>query len=973
MKILPIKRILGTTFNPLSLDDATELVMCWAHGQDKSKYVIQGNVYTVMNALDNVDYKKTVGDASLVLPDGQPISWVNRLKGSSIRNNVRGFDLMMHCLHYSLHQDVRHFFYGGKQEILDKLEQKMVSQFSGVSLAGVYSPPFRQLSQSEDEEICRMINKSGADILWVGLGAPKQDIWMQQHRGKLNVKVMIGVGAAFDFFVGNVKQAPVFMQKLGLEWLHRLCQEPGRLWARYLINNPRFIYYNLLEFLKLRKFVSILAATGILFFTLFGLGYCKNIANFNNSACQNNLQRDDVTNLIENGSFEAGLDRWGVSLSENSSSYEMLICASDIQPAIVTDVKVPDKRSLQLTIPEHATVTLTSGYFSVPHTGEYVLSCYLRANVLNPLHVSLGISPYYFGNDNYASQDFSVGRGWKKYLIKSRLDASKNMQYFVKIASDNPGILWVDNVELSQKDTANFVPAKNAEVGFERRESSVFSSKEEIGLLLDIYAYKSEKAKLQVSSTDFWGSRSVLYDQPLNLKAGEFRRVKIVHSSLKTGYYLVKAELRTMEKAGDIAETAIGIIPIIQPGEIIKSPFGGHVFFNKDRLQEASLLGIQWLRMHPPSGTKWFIVEKGKNKFIYPDKEIKLAKDMGFAILGSLDTTPRWASSAPANLKDEWSNGYRSFMPKNIKDWKRYVSNTVLHYKDIIDYWEIWNEPDSEFFHNLGGNSQRAKDYVLLLKAGYVAAKSANPHCVIVGGVGCRQPFDQWLEAIAREGALDYLDIVSFHGYLSDENAFGDESAVRKSVRAIKEVIRKYGKGRMIPVWDTESGVMFIQSSYTNIKEVFPEFPMNGRDGPGYVVRRMVDLLTSGVEKWFYYSLISSNRSDRKECMGFFDWDNTPRPLAVAYAVMVSLIGDKHFIREMVLNKKVYCAEFKGNNEQRLKVLWTKNKEKTVDIDVGDASLVKVIDIMGNEVKKIAIGKNRIKILLSKNPVYVLE
>ena len=132
-------------------------------------------------------------------------------------------------------------------------------------------------------------------------------------------------------------------------------------------------------------------------------------------------------------------------------------------------------------------------------------------------------------------------------------------------------------------------------------------------------------------------------------------------------------------------------------------------------------------------------------------------------------------------------------------------------------------------------------------------------------------------------------------------------------------------------------------------------------------------LLTSGVEKWFYYSLISSNRSDRKECMGFFERDNNPRPLAVAYAVMVFLIGDKHFVSEMFLDKTAYCAKFKGYNGKGLKVLWSDNEEKTVDIDVGDANSVKVIDIMGNEVRKTVIGKKRIKILLSKNPVYVRQ
>lgn len=1100
-------RILGVKTDLVGYCEVIEIINSWIKDNCKGKFIVQENVFTVMNAIDNDNYKNVIEHAALVVPDGLPIVWVNNLKGAKLKENIRGAELMLRCLEQSVDKGIRHFFYGGKEGTPEGLKERMEAKFPGIQIAGTYSPPFRKMTGEEDKSVCEMINNSRADVLWVGLGAPKQDIWMYKHKDKLNVKAMIGVGAAFDFHTGRIKQAPLWMQNMGLEWLFRLSQEPRRLAKRYLYNNPRFIFYVLLEMMGIRKFVFILAVAGTLFFSSSHLGYCKNIRSFNDGLWQNNSQwadvkvdacqegvvegigkvykiecesfkggavqfvrfvndfplkrnipyqveiwlkgevkspvevqlrqrgapyktyisrsfmlgsewkkysyvtfapenideyyfmvrfldrgtvyvgdakleeaddsqkeiDDNVTNLIDNGSFEVGLDRWGVLLRESSYYHEMPIRASNVRPTTVTRGKGSGKRSLQLSIPEHASIALTSGYFSVPQSGEYILSCYLRANTLNPMHVSLGISPYYFGQGDYTVQDFSVGRKWKKYLIKTRLYAFEGARYFVKLESKDPGVLWVDSVQLSQKDTANFVPAKAAEAGFERRESNIFRLGEEIELLLDIYAYKPASVELQLSSTDFWGSKSVLYNQPLDLKAGEFRQVKISHPSLKTGYYRIEAELKSPKESVDVAETAIGVVPFIQSGELVKSPFGGHVYFNKNRLREANVLGVKWLRMHPPQGTKWFIVEKEKGKFVYPDKEIKLAKDMGFAILGSLDTTPRWASSAPEEMKADSHDGYRSFMPQNIEDWKKYVANTVLHYKGIIDHWEIWNEPDSGFFHSSGGESQKAKDYVVLLKAGYEAAKSVNPQCVIVGGVGCKQPFDKWLEAIVREGALDYLDVISFHGYIKDETAFGDESVMRKRVEEIKEVIKKYGKGKVIPVWDTESGVAFTKSSYTNIKEVFPEYPMSGTDGPGYFVRRMVNLLASGVDKWFYYSLFASNRSDRKECMGFFEWDNAPRPLAIAYAVMAALIGDKQFEKERVMGGAIYCAEFKGKNSESLKILWSENGEAVIDFDVENVSSAKVIDIMGNEVKKNLSGKDKIKLMISSNPLYVVE
>ena len=152
-----------------------------------------------------------------------------------------GPDYMKEILKISVEEGYRHFFYGSTEETLKKLQRTLKRSYSDVQVAGMFSPPFRTLSAKEDEEVVRMINESNADFVWIGLGAPKQECWMAEHQGKIK-GFMIGVGAAFDYEAGNIERAPQWMQKVNLEWLYRLLQEPKRLFRRYFYTNTKFIW-----------------------------------------------------------------------------------------------------------------------------------------------------------------------------------------------------------------------------------------------------------------------------------------------------------------------------------------------------------------------------------------------------------------------------------------------------------------------------------------------------------------------------------------------------------------------------------------------------------------------------------------------------------------------------------------------------------------------------------------------------------
>lgn len=207
----------------------------------RGKYICVSNVHTVVMSYEDEEYRKIQNSAAMVLPDGKPLSVVSKLRGHKEAQKVSGPDLMPEMFQLSEEMGYTHYFYGSTEETLDKLKEALLSRYPKLKIAGMYSPPFRPLTKEEDEEIIQHINDASPDFIWIGLGAPKQEQWMFEHRDKLR-GIMLGVGAGFDFHAGTVKRAPVWMQKCGLEWLHRLTQDPKRLFKRYVITNTKFLW-----------------------------------------------------------------------------------------------------------------------------------------------------------------------------------------------------------------------------------------------------------------------------------------------------------------------------------------------------------------------------------------------------------------------------------------------------------------------------------------------------------------------------------------------------------------------------------------------------------------------------------------------------------------------------------------------------------------------------------------------------------
>ncbi len=248
--------ILGVKIDAVNLTLASERILQWIKEKRKT-YVCVAPVSTVMDCQRDAGYRDIVNSAGMVTPDGMPVVWIGKWKKHSHIERTYGPDLIKTMCRLSEREGCRHYFYGGSEATCRRLAEKLQRQFPRLQIAGQYSPPFRDIHGRETQEVIDRINAGNPDILWVGLGAPKQDYWMFYHRDKLDVPVMIGVGAAFDFLAGTKVQAPVWIQRSGFEWLFRLCCEPKRLWRRYLFGNSQFVYLLLKDFLKLEKRINL--------------------------------------------------------------------------------------------------------------------------------------------------------------------------------------------------------------------------------------------------------------------------------------------------------------------------------------------------------------------------------------------------------------------------------------------------------------------------------------------------------------------------------------------------------------------------------------------------------------------------------------------------------------------------------------------------------------------------------------------
>lgn len=250
---IPQINILGVGISAITMAQTLEQITAWIENRVR-RYVCVCTAHTVMECQRSEAVHRAVNGAGLATPDGMPLVWLGRWQSQAAISRVYGPDLMLALCQLSVLRGYSHFFYGGAPGVPELLASKLRARLPGLEVAGTISPPFRPLTPSEDAQIVEAINQAQPDIVWVGLGTPKQDLWMAAQRSQLNAPILIGVGAAFDLLSGRIPQAPRWMQQRGLEWLFRLWQEPQRLWYRYLVYNPLFVFQVMIQALGLRHY-----------------------------------------------------------------------------------------------------------------------------------------------------------------------------------------------------------------------------------------------------------------------------------------------------------------------------------------------------------------------------------------------------------------------------------------------------------------------------------------------------------------------------------------------------------------------------------------------------------------------------------------------------------------------------------------------------------------------------------------------
>lgn len=248
----PYANVLGVRVSAINMERAVELADQWIRAR-RPGYICVTGVHGVMEAQRHRDFREILNQAIMNTPDGMPMSWVGRLQGFSEMERVFGPDFMLELCHASLKHGHRHFLYGGQPGVAEKLKAVLEEKFPGIRIVGTYCPPFRDLNSVEENTLVHRVHNLKPDIFWVGLGTPKQERFMAHYLNRFQVPLLVGVGAAFDFHTGRLRDCSQWIKRAGLQWLHRLFQDPKRLLFRYLRNNPAFLWKITLQLLMERR------------------------------------------------------------------------------------------------------------------------------------------------------------------------------------------------------------------------------------------------------------------------------------------------------------------------------------------------------------------------------------------------------------------------------------------------------------------------------------------------------------------------------------------------------------------------------------------------------------------------------------------------------------------------------------------------------------------------------------------------
>ena len=648
-------------------------------------------------------------------------------------------------------------------------------------------------------------------------------------------------------------------------------------------------------------------------------------------------------NLLHNGGFDLGLANWLVSHG-----------CDDWREASLSIHTHAGNPCLRVRVPEGVGVNVSSDVVPVAVGRPVRLSARVRSEP--PCTVT-------FGSRNCRTQVAATAT-WQEAHAGGTVGFEPVVFDHVQFGIRGPTTVWIDDVVLRQDATRSVRKPFRAAVTSDRHPLALYHDGD--SPVLTVLAAPGEDdqlPELHWEVKDFWGAER---------RAGSWRPTRgtlkraIDLTGLGRGWY--HATVR-WDSDGELSgnECTFCVLPPperrVEPSQ---SPFGAHFAVDPTGLRLAGAVGIRWLRLHPPNHTKWRIVEPEDGTWRWRDDPIRIAREAGLELVGSLDRCPDWASSAPPGTpKGGFYTGIGAWVPRDWTEWENYVARTVSRYKDRIHVWEVWNEPNLTSWLIPRDRQTRAQAYVEMLRHTTPVVRRCDPGATVVGGCVAGAMTDgsgAWTFAqdIISQGALELMDIFSFHDYITKPVDEGSEP-IDAWLARLRTRMRAAGK--VLPIINSEGG--FSNPGTCLSSRPCDQNTVASPDMARWLVRQYVSQLALGVGRFFFYNFFVDGSPVVRQWQGFVEGDGQPRPNVAAYAAMTWLLDGAEFLRTERPAEDCWKHVF-GTTRGRLSIYWARTDTRR-HLPVGPAA--RVWDLMGAPKTTAPDGS----LLVTDAPVYVLD
>ncbi len=647
-------------------------------------------------------------------------------------------------------------------------------------------------------------------------------------------------------------------------------------------------------------------------------------------------------NLLANGSFELGPANW---LWHHGCDYWT-------EPDVRVAPRPDGGHYLRLKVPDGVRVHLHSAAVVAASGCSVQASCRIRAD---------RAASVWWGSRR-AKKTAQITTDWTTLTAFEKPRFTPDELNFVGLSLAGPVEVSLDDVRLWQdgSDEIRF----HAAILPDRFPLALYHDGETPRLrLLSVTPPGGKPPKVMYRVVNFWAEQ--VHAGAWQPRAGRDEKA-LAPMNLRRGWYRAEAQWKAGNKQRFHESTFVLLPPAERKAPAERSPFGAHFALGPSGVRLAKAVGVRWLRLHPPNHTKWRVVEPKKGQWAWRDQPIRIARQHGFAICGSLDRLPTWASTAPPGTPDQaFYTGTGAYVPREWREWENYVRKTVARYRGIIDVWEVWNEPNLTSWLVPRKGQTRPEAYVEMLRHTTPVVKEVNPEATVIGGcvagaVAGKTSARKFAEAIIERGALKLMDVFSYHEYIT-KSVDETTDPIGSWTQRLRSKMR--AAGRLLPVINSEGG--FANPGTCLKHRVWDSDTVPSEQMARLLVRQYVASWAAGVERFFFYNFFIDGFPTVRRWEGFVEGEGQPRPNVAAYAAMSWLLDGASFARTEYPTKNSWVHRFE-TPRGLLSVAWTRTgtSARWIASDAAEAW-----DLMGREFSVPEDGSFR----LTDAPVYVLH